>query len=68
MNTADADIERYLKMLTLIETEEIEKIVAKHMQAPEERKGQKLLAYKVVEIIHGTKEADLAVKISEFMF
>ncbi|MDD3646638.1 MAG: tyrosine--tRNA ligase [Candidatus Gracilibacteria bacterium] len=68
MNTADADLERYLKMLTLIETEEIEGIVKKHMQHPEDREGQKLLAYKVVEIIHGTSEADLAVKISDFMF
>ncbi len=68
MNTADADIERYLKMLTLIETEEIDEIVAKHMKAPELREWQKLLAYKVVEIIHGTKEAYLAVKISDFMF
>jgi tyrosyl-tRNA synthetase len=38
------------------------------MQAPENRLGQKLLAYKVVEIIHGTKEAELAVRISDFMF
>lgn len=68
MNTADADLERYLKMLTLIETEEIEGIVKKHMQHPEDREWQKLLAYKVVEIIHGTSEADLAVKISDFMF
>jgi tyrosyl-tRNA synthetase len=52
MNTADTDIERYLKILTLIETEEIEKIVKKHLIAPEKREGQKLLAYKVVEIIH----------------
>ena len=68
MNTNDDDISRYLKMLTLIETEEIDEIVAKHMQAPENREWQKLLAYKVVEIIHGTKEADLALRITDFMF
>ncbi len=68
MNTADTDISRYLKMLTLIETEEIDKLVANHEQNPEAREWQKLLAYKVVEIIHGTKEADLALKISDFMF
>jgi len=68
MNTTDTDVERYLKMLTLIETEEIDEIVKKHMEKPEERKGQKILAYEVVKIIHGKKEADLAVKISEFMF
>jgi len=68
MNTADDDISRYLKMLTLIETEEIDEIVKKHMEKPEDRQWQKLLAYKVVEIIHGTKDADLAVKITNFMF
>ena len=68
MNTSDVDIERYLKMLTLIETEEIDEIVKKHLEKPEEREWQKVLAYKVVEIIHGSSEADLAVKISNFMF
>lgn len=68
MNTADTDLERYLKMLTLIETEDIEELVKKHMETPENREWQKLLAYKVVEIIHGPSEADLAVKISDFMF
>jgi tyrosyl-tRNA synthetase len=37
MNTDDKDVERYLKMLTLIETEEIDKIVAKHLEEPEKR-------------------------------
>ncbi len=68
INTADEDVERYLKMLTLIETEEIEEIVKKHLENPEKREAQKILAYKVVEIIHWKKEADLAVKISDFMF
>ena len=68
MNTSDDDNSRYLKMLTLIETEEIDTIIAKHMKTPENREGQKLLAYKVVEIIHWSHEADLALKISDFMF
>lgn len=68
MNTPDLDISRYLKMLTLIETEEIDEIVKKHMEKPEEREGQKLLAYKIVEIIHWIIEADLALNISDFMF
>jgi tyrosyl-tRNA synthetase len=55
-------------MLTLIETEEIDEIVKKHMENPENREWQKILAYKVVEIIHWTKEADLALRITDFMF
>ncbi len=68
MNTADSDIERYMKILTLVETEEIKDVVNNHLQSPEKRAGQKRLAYEVVRIIHGDKEADIAVKITEFMF
>ena len=68
INTPDKDLGRYLKMLTLIETDEIDEIVEKHMDTPEKRVGQKLLAFKVVEIIHSTKDAELALKISDFMF
>ncbi len=68
INTDDKDVERYLKMLTLMEIEDIEKIVKSHMKNPEVREAQKLLSYKVVEIIHWKNEADLALRISDFMF
>lgn len=68
MNTSDEDLSRYLKMLTLIETEEIDEIVSNHMKKPEDREWQKLLSYKIVEIIHWTEEAYLSQKISDFMF
>ena len=68
MNTADEDISKYLKMLTLIEVEEIDKITEKHFENPAERYGQKILAFKVVEILHWTDEAKMAEKISDFMF
>ncbi len=35
MNTSDEDIGKYMKMLTLIETEEVNEIVKKHLQNPE---------------------------------
>lgn len=68
MNTSDEDLSKYMKMLTLIETEEIDEIVTKHMLNPQDRVWQKLLSFKVVEIVHWTKEAELAEKISNFMF
>lgn len=37
MNTADADIERYLKLLTLLSLEEIQSILTQHHAAPEKR-------------------------------
>ena len=68
MNTTDEDISRYMKMLTLIETEQIDEIVEKHFEKPENREWQKILAFKVVEIVHWTKMAELCEKISNFMF
>ena len=68
MNTADEDLEKYLKMLSLIEIEYIEKIISEHMQAPELRAWQKRLAYEVVSIIHSPKQANLAVKITDFLY
>lgn len=68
MNTTDDDVERYLKMLTLLELSEITSIVWKHNENPQERYGQKCLAYHVVEIIHSLKDAKIAEKISELLF
>lgn len=68
MNTADDDIERYLKLLTLLSISEIQSILEQHQAAPEKRFGQKRLAYEVVSIIHGSKDALLSEKISDFLF
>ena len=58
----------HLKLLTLLPLEEIQNILQEHTRAPEKRLGQKRLAFEVVAIIHGTKEAKLSEKISEFLF
>lgn len=68
MNTTDEDVSRFLKIFTLLSLEEIDSIVAKHMEAPEKRMGQALLAEKVIEIIHGQKEAETVKKISKVIF
>ena len=68
MNADDKDIERYLKLLTLLETEEIEALITEHKQSPESRVGQKRLAYEVVKIIHGEKDANMCEEITEFLF
>ncbi len=68
INTADEDVERYLKLLTFIDLDKIQEIVEEHNKEPENRYWQKVLAKAVVEIIHWKKDADNAVKISEFLF
>lgn len=68
LNTSDEDIEKFLKILTLLSLDEIKKILDEHKKCPEDRYGQKILAYKVVEIIHWEKEAEKSANISEFLF
>lgn len=68
INTDDADLERYLKLLTLLTLEEISETIENHSKKPEERIGQKRLAYEVVKIIHGEADADSCEKITEFLF
>lgn len=68
MNTADADVERYLKLFTLLDLKKIDEIVLEHKKAPEGRHGQKYLAHYVTETIFGGKARDVAMRISTLLF
>lgn len=68
MNAHDDDLDRYMKLLTLLELDEISEIIAQHMSAPEKRTGQRRLAFEVVKIIHGVLDAEICEKITEFLF
>ncbi|KAL7620191.1 tyrosyl-tRNA synthetase [Parahypoxylon ruwenzoriense] len=60
MRRPDADIERLLRLFTFIPLEEISKIVQTHHEDPSKRHAQHMLAYEVVALVHGKKEADSA--------
>lgn len=68
MNTDDADLERYLKLLTLLSLEEILQILQDHTEKPEKRTAQRKLAFEVVKIIHGDSDATLASQVTDFLF
>ena len=68
INTADADVNKYLRAFTLLEIPEIEAIVNKHNEHPEERYGQKQLANYVIQTLFWKEAANQAEKISEFLF
>lgn len=68
INTADSDIERFLKILTLLSFEEISSIVSQHNQAPEQRYWQRQLAKNVIKTIFGDEDADQCEKIAEILF
>ncbi|HVJ15526.1 MAG TPA: tyrosine--tRNA ligase [Polyangiaceae bacterium] len=56
VNTADADLPKFLKMLTLLERPVIEELLAAHERDPGARVAHKALAAHIVELLHG-KEA-----------
>ena len=64
----DRDIERFLKMLTLMDLEEIAHVVAEHEKDPGQRTGQKRLAFELTRMIHGEEEARKAKEASEALF
>ena len=68
INTHDDDVERYLKLFTFMDEKQVIDIVKDHQKSPELRKGQEILAYEVVKMVHGISEADSAKKITEFLF
>ncbi|GES78939.1 tyrosine-tRNA ligase [Rhizophagus clarus] len=66
MKVADADVEKYLRMFTILSMEEIDQIVKTHMKSPEERHGQEKLASEITEFVHGVaglQKAQLATKV-----
>lgn len=68
INVADNDVGRYLYIFDDRPLEELDAIVAEHMQAPEKRMGQKTLAYSVTSLVRGKEAADECVKMTEAIF
>lgn len=68
MNTADADVERFLKAYTLMDISEIDNIVKQHNEKPELRYGQQRLANYLIAAIFGKAAAEQAQKITDILF
>ena len=68
INLEDSMIIEYLKKLTFLSKEEIEKLEKKHNENPHLREAHKALAREVITDLHGREEYEKAVKISEALF
>ncbi|WP_147532640.1 tyrosine--tRNA ligase [Bacillus marasmi] len=68
INTADADVVKYLKFFTFLSREEIEALEVSVAEEPHLRKAQKALAEEMTRMIHGQESLDQAVKISAALF
>ena len=68
INSTDEKVEEYLKVFTFLSKEEIEDVMKKHNERPEERIAQKTLASEVIKDLHGEEECKKAIKITEPLF
>jgi tyrosyl-tRNA synthetase len=68
MNVSDEDAGKYLKLFTLLEREEIERLVAEHAEAPHLRILQKRLASEVTRMVHSEDDLTSAMEATEILF
>ena len=68
LNSDDQSVFEYLKILTTLSKEEIEKIEKNHQENQHLRIAQKALAKNVVEIVHGKEIAKNVISATEVLF
>ena len=68
LNVSDEDADKYIKIFTSLDKEEIDSIIAQHAEAPHLRLLQKRLAQEVTIMVHGQEEYDKAVAASGILF
>ena len=68
LNQPDESVEYLIKIYTLLEKDEIEKILAEHREHPELRIAQKALAKGATEVVHGKENAEAIINLSEMLF
>jgi tyrosyl-tRNA synthetase len=68
INTADADVIKYLKFFTFLGREEIEQLEKAVQEEPHLRQAQKTLAEEMTRMIHGEESLQQAIKISAALF
>ena len=68
INSSDEKVEEYLKVFTFLSKEEIEEVMKKHNEKPEERFAQKTLAKEFITDLHGKEEYEKAVNITNALF
>ncbi|MGQ8337069.1 tyrosine--tRNA ligase [Sunxiuqinia sp. A32] len=68
LNTSDEDAESYIKIFTLLQKDEIDELVKKHLEAPHARELQKRLAEEVTVMVHSREDFEMAVEASQILF
>lgn len=68
LNTADEDVEEYLKVFSFMTKTEIEALLDSHAEDRSHRLAQKSLAHQVTAIVHGKDEAEKQQRVALALF
>jgi len=68
LNVSDEEAERYIKIFTSLEKDEIDSIIAEHKTDPGRRVLQRRLAEEVTVMVHSKEDLDMAVEASNILF
>ena len=68
LNTADADVYKFLKFFTFLSVDEINAIEKKDAEAQGRPQGQSILAEQVTELVHSKEGLQAAMRITQALF
>ncbi len=68
LNQPDQAVEYLMKIYTLLDRPEVERLMAEQAEHPERRAAQKALAYGVTEVVHGKGNAEAVKNLTERLF
>ncbi|MEO6828005.1 MAG: tyrosine--tRNA ligase [Microbacteriaceae bacterium] len=68
LNTDDADVVERLKIFTFLSRERIQRLAVAVAAEPFKREAQRVLAYEVTSLVHGTEATDAAIAAARALF
>ncbi len=68
LNVSDEEAEKYIKIFTSLEKEEIDALIAEHRADPGRRTLQRRLGEEVTVMVHGREALDMAIEASNILF
>src|SRR6478752_7151591 len=68
LNASDTDAEKWIRIFTFLQPEQIESLIAAHQSNPGARELQKALAKEVTSFVHGNNEFEKAVETTAKLF
>ncbi len=68
LNASDEDAKKWIKIFTLLSFDTIEKLIAAHELAPQERIVQKNLAAELTKLVHSEEDLAFAIRATEILF